>query len=91
MIAKKGVRELFYKTLQGKEVSWLVNELEPGQRFRIVDAAGNPNPQGVDASKERSSSFIFFDGFSIEGQIVYAVSLITGDPKIEVGHTPHIE
>lgn len=80
--------ELIYSTPQGNEVSWPVKELVPGQRYRIVDAAGNPNPQMVDASKGRSRSIVLFDGFVIEETKVYALALLTGDPKIEVGHTP---
>jgi hypothetical protein len=80
--------ELIYLSSDGKEVSWAVEEVVQGQSYRIVDANGRPNPQHVDHTEGRSRSIILFDGFTLEGNKVYATALLTRDPKIEVGHSP---
>lgn len=80
--------ELIYLSSEGKEISWLVSEVIRGHSYRIVDANGKSNPQQVDHTAERSRSIIFFDGFIIEANKVYATALITKSPKIEVGHSP---
>jgi hypothetical protein len=82
--------ELFYKSPKGEDISWLVAEVVPGLKYRIVDANGRPNPQGVQVTEGRSYSAVFFDGFIVEEGMVYATSLLTNDPKIEVGHSPRI-
>jgi hypothetical protein len=82
--------DLFYNSPKGKDINWPVSEVVPGLKYRIVDVNGEPNPQGVQVTEGRSHSTVFFDGFIIENGTVYATSLLTNDPKIEVGHSPRI-
>jgi hypothetical protein len=81
--------ELIYLTSDGKEISWSVEEVVREQSYRIVDVNGRPNPQRVDHTEGGSRSIIFFDGFILEGNKVYATALLTRTPKIEVGHSPN--
>lgn len=80
--------ELFYTSPEGKEINWLVAEVIAGQSYRIVDTTGKPNPQQVSHTEGRSLTIVFFDGFIVEDNKVYATALLTRNPKIEVGHSP---
>lgn len=82
--------DLFYKSHKGEDINWPVAEVVPGLKYRIVDANGQPNPQVVQSTEGRSQSTVFFDGFIIEEGTVYATSLLTNNPKIDVGHSPRI-
>jgi hypothetical protein len=80
--------ELFYTSPDGKEINWLVAEVVAGQSYRIIDTTGRPNPQGVKHTEGRSITMVFFDGFVVEDNKVFATALLTRTPKIEVGHSP---
>lgn len=82
--------ELFYKTQKDEPMNWPVAEVIAGQSYRIVDSKEQPNPQRVEHTEGRSISIVFFDGFIVEDNKIYATALHTRNPKIEVGHSPII-
>lgn len=81
--------KLLYQSPQGEQM-WFVEEVVVGRSYRIVDDKGNPNPQVVQHTENRVHNTAFFDGFVFENNKVYATSLLTEDPKFEVGHAPRL-
>lgn len=82
--------ELVYIDSKGEQIRWAVEELQAGVSYRLVDQAGGPTSITVKASENRSVSFHSFDGFVIEGDDVYCVTLLTPDHKVKVGSAPQV-
>lgn len=83
--------DLIYTSSEGNEIRWLVEEMREGESYRIIASDGKPNPQSVSHNDGKTQHLIFFDGFVLENNEVYATALLTRTPRYKVGHTPRTE
>lgn len=84
------IMNLHYDSPENKIISWFVEEIASGSRYKLLDGEGNPLTLPVTLDSNGIKQFNFYDGFIVEGNDVYAVSLLSGAPKTLVGHNPRI-
>src|SRR4051794_34832847 len=82
--------KLQYDSEEHGVMTWPVEELISGTRFKLLDDTGKPCTSPVSVTVDRAFIQHFYDGFVVEGGDVYAISLLTDSPKTHVGRFPRL-
>lgn len=82
--------KLVYTMPQGGEKEWPVRELTENVCYKLLDDDGKDRILEVSGTEGGAYYHHLLDGFVIEGNDVYSVSLLSGTPRFLVGHSPRI-